>query len=115
YKGPKGKFWKFWSLMGFILLGFLLVVIRLFAIQIIDHEKYSDVAKRQHESKIDLRADRGSILDRSGNVVATTFKTISIAVDPTLIVDLNLLCSSLATDMGKPPSVYKNKINRSKG
>lgn len=115
YKGPKGKFWKFWSLMGFILLGFLLVVIRLFSIQIIDHEKYSSVAKRQHESRIDLRADRGSILDRSGKVVATTFKTISIAVDPTLIVDLNLLCSSLATDLGKPASVYKNKINRSKG
>lgn len=115
YKGPKGKFWKFWSLMGFILLGFVLVVVRLFSIQIIDNEKYSNIAKRQHESKIDLRADRGSILDRNGNVVATTFKTISIAVDPTLLKDVDLLCNALSKDLGKPASKYKSKIKRSKG
>lgn len=115
YKGPKGKFWKFWSLMGVILFGFLLVVIRLFSVQIIDHEKYSKIAKRQHESKISLRADRGSIYDRNGNVLATTFKTISIAVDPTLIKNVNKLCNALSMDMGKPATQYKNKINRSKG
>lgn len=115
YKGPKGKFWKFWSLMGIILLGFVLVVGRLFYIQILDHDKYETIAKRQHESRINLRADRGNIYDRNGHLVATTFKTISIAVDPTLLVNVNKLCDALSKDLGKPASKYKSKINRAKG
>lgn len=115
YKGPKGKFWKFWSLMAFILFGFVMVVVRLFSVQILNNEKYTAIAKRQHESKIDLRADRGNIFDRNGQLVATTFKTISIAVDPTLLVNVNKLCEALSADMGKPASKYKSKINRAKG
>lgn len=115
YKGPQGKFWKFWSLMGLILLGFLFVVIRLFSIQILDHEKYDKIAQRQHESKINLRADRGSIYDRNGNVLATTFKTISIAADPTVLKNVSKLCQALSKDMGVPASYYRKKISRAKG
>jgi len=115
YKGPKGKFWKFWSLMAIIMIGFLSVVWRLFSIQVIDHEKYENIAKRQHESKIDLRADRGNIYDRSDELLATTFKTISIAVDPTLIEDKQAIVNSLARDLGTDPSKYLKKINRAKG
>lgn len=115
YKGPKGKFWKFWSLMTVILIGFVMVVVRLFTIQIINNDKYEKIAKRQHESKIDLRADRGNIYDRNGMLVATTFKTISIAADPTLIENIDKLCAALSKDLGSPISKYKSKINRAKG
>ena len=111
YKGPKGKFWKFWSLMTVILIGFVMVVVRLFTIQIINNDKYEKIAKRQHESKIDLRADRGNIYDRNGMLVATTFKTISIAADPTLIENIDKLCAALSKDLGSPISKYKSKIN----
>lgn len=115
YKGPKGKLWKFRFLMGFIFLGFILVAIRLFNIQILNNDKYSEKAKRQHESKIDLRADRGSIYDRNSNLLATTFKTISVAVDPTLLKKPGELCTILSNNLGISRTRLLRKISNAKG
>lgn len=115
YKGPKGKLWKFQLVFAFILLGLILSIIRLFNIQVLNSEKYVNLAKRQHESKIDLRAERGNILDRNGNLLATTFSSLSVAVDPTLLENKDKICDIIAKNLDISKSKLLNKIRKSNG
>jgi cell division protein FtsI (penicillin-binding protein 3) len=77
--------WKFWLVVLLLNFGFLAVILRLFVVQVIDSQKYSSIAKQQHESKVTLRSDRGSIYDRNGKLIAGTIQSISIAIDPLLL------------------------------
>jgi cell division protein FtsI/penicillin-binding protein 2 len=88
------KFWKLFLLMSLIFAGFVIVIGRLFYIQVLNSGYYSEKARRQHESNVTLKAERGNIYDRNGRLLATDINSISLAVDPQL---LNRLESS-----GKP-------------
>ncbi len=76
------KLWKFWIVVGFAAAGLIAVIVKLFVLQILESDKYRERAKIQHESKKELRAERGDILDRNGVLVATSVQTVSVAVDP---------------------------------
>ncbi len=81
------KFWKFWVVFSLFMLGFFAVIFRLFIIQVVNAEKYREKARRQHESKIVLSAQRGDIYDRHGRMLATTFQSLSVAADPTILIE----------------------------
>ena len=74
---------------GVLILGFtglfFLVIGRLFYVQVMDSAKYREEARKQYESKIPLRAERGSFYDRKYRDVAVMTRTTSFAADPTLI------------------------------
>lgn len=82
---PKKKFWKFWIVFIMCNIGFLIIVARLFSIQVINGDQYKEKARKQHESRIKVNAERGNIYDRNGLLLATTYKSISIAADPTIL------------------------------
>ena len=66
-------------------VAFALVVGRLFFVQLVEGAHYRDLAKKQYESKVPLRAERGRLTDRNGHDIATMMKMTSFAVDPTII------------------------------
>lgn len=109
------KFWKFWLLMLFINIGFIAVVARLFTIQIIKGDEYRAKAKRQHESKVTLSAQRGNIYDRNGKLLASTVQSVSVAVDPTVLSKKAAVCRALAEDLGLSSDRFMQKINAAKG
>lgn len=109
------KFWKFWLLMAVINIGLLFVVARLFQVQILNAEQFKDKARRQHEAKITLSAQRGNIYDRNGKLLASTVKSVSVAVDPTLLKHKTEVCTILEKKTGVPASQYLEKIQNSKG
>lgn len=111
----KKKFWKFWLIFLFINVAFAAIIIRLFVVQVVDTEGYKETAKKQHETQIKLDAQRGNIYDRNGNLLATNFKKISIAVDPTLLEHKEEICSVLANKLKQPKSYYLKKIKEAKG
>lgn len=86
-KPTKRKFWKLRIIVTLISVGFLFVIIRLFFIQIIDTEKYKEKVKRHHLDQDSIRANRGRIYDRNGNLLASNIKSISIAINPSAIRD----------------------------
>ncbi|MEL3960431.1 stage V sporulation protein D [Lysinibacillus endophyticus] len=55
---------------GFILFG-IAVVIRLFYVQVIQHDKLTELAKENWDREIPFAAERGEIVDRNGNVLVT--------------------------------------------
>lgn len=55
---------------GFILFG-IAVVIRLFYVQVIQHDKLTELAKINWDREIPFASERGEILDRNGEVLVT--------------------------------------------
>ena len=56
--------------------------LRLFYLQVIEHEFYLSRSIDQRTRVIVLAADRGDILDRNGNILATSVDTYSVFVIP---------------------------------
>ena len=115
---PKKKFWKFWIVFGLCNLGFLFILFKLLTIQVIDNDKYKNIARKQHESRIKVNAERGDVLDRNGLLLATTYQSISIAVDPTILKtkeDREKIAEQLAGPIGMTKKEILKKISSAKG
>jgi len=107
----KNKQWKFYLIVSLVAIGLLGVIIRLFIVQVIDAEKYASMAKKQHEKKMILPAQRGLIIDRNGNVLATNIMTLSIALDPAISTKKDEIVNLLSTKLKLNKSELKRKVN----
>lgn len=96
-------------------VAFALVVGRLFFVQIVEGSRYRDLAKKQYESKVPLRAERGRLTDRNGHDIATMMKMTSFAADPSIIEQRDLVAQLLASADGEPAQVYLDRMRNAKG
>src|SRR5258705_10288749 len=69
-------------LAGVALTGFALVTLGLLRLQVVDHEKYVLLAKENRVRLEIIRAPRGSIYDRHGELLADTAPSFSIVFRP---------------------------------
>jgi len=106
--------WKSGVLVLFFGIVFTVIIGRLFFVQVIEGARYRDLAKKQYESKVPLRAERGRLLDRNGRDLATMMKMTSFAADPTILEQPELVAQLLAATGSEPASVYLNKIHSTK-
>ncbi len=75
-------------IMGLILTGWaLIVVFRLFSLQVLAHDKYERLGESQQERMQPIEASRGAILDRSGNYLAISSPSQFVVVNPARIPD----------------------------
>ncbi len=107
-------------LSAFVIFLFGLLVIRLFIIQISSHEKYKSQADKQQNKIITLKAERGLILDRNGEILAYTKQDNTLYADCRMLngkykKDRTKIARKLAKIFNKKPSYYINKIKRGKG
>ena len=81
---------EFYIFLIFLCL-FLILLIRLFVVQIVNHKKYDDILNKQHMSQSFLKAERWNILayDKSHNEVKLTenISTHNVFIDPKFIWD----------------------------
>lgn len=70
-----------------VTLIFLLVVIKVFYIQVIEYKKLNTLANSLWSRNLPVGADRGRILDRNGKVIAGNITTSSLILVPNQIVD----------------------------
>lgn len=77
-------------------IGFLGVVVRLCALQVVEATDLSKRAERQHEKSIPLEGERGSIFDRKGRVLATNVDVPSLYAVPSLIARPKAAASKLS-------------------
>ncbi len=68
-------------IFGFFLLFYIVVVSELYKVQVVEHQKYLLLAKKQSTKPIIVKAQRGEILDRNGEVLAYTKDEISFYID----------------------------------
>jgi cell division protein FtsI/penicillin-binding protein 2 len=70
-----------------ILLWVAVIVIRLFKLQVLDHDYYRELAQQQQERVLEIAAPRGTILDRTGQALAVSVPVDSVCVYPMRIPD----------------------------
>jgi cell division protein FtsI (penicillin-binding protein 3) len=81
---------------GVVLLWGFLILLQLFRLQVVHHGDYVVAARKQQEETLEIAAPRGSIFDRSGQLLAGSVKRDSIYIDPLQVPDLPLASDILS-------------------
>jgi cell division protein FtsI (penicillin-binding protein 3) len=74
----------------------LIIVARLIQLQVIDHDEYRRLALQQQERNVEIRAPRGTILDRNGQPLAMSVPVDSVCINPLRVPDLGVAAEILA-------------------
>lgn len=80
-----------------VLCCLIITIIRVFYIQVFQYEKLSDLANSLWSRELPISADRGEIVDRNGNVLATNITTTSLVIIPGQITDAEAVAKDLST------------------
>ncbi len=105
----------------FIFITYIVLGASLFFIQISDHNKYKSQADKQQNKIYTIKAERGTIKDRNGEILAYTRQDNSLFADCRMLNTKRnkrkkiKLSKKLSEIFGKPASYYKNKISKGKG
>ncbi len=86
------------------IVAFIVLAIRLFQIQVIDHERYESAAIEQQVRETTVTASRGTIYDRNGKILAMSASVDTIYISPAEInmydEDPRLIASRLSDILG---------------
>jgi len=84
-------------IVGLILLGWALVVVfRLFLLQVFEHDEYVRAAHRQQQQVEAMQAQRGSIFDRNGTLLAISSASNIVFVNPSRIPTKDIAAALVA-------------------
>jgi cell division protein FtsI (penicillin-binding protein 3) len=86
-------------LFSFMLVLWMIVLVRGAFIQIFPNERLANLKRRQFETSIQIRARRGAILDRNGKELAASVPSYSLFADPKLIKAPRYLARKLASTL----------------
>jgi len=100
---------------GFFIF-FLIIIGRMFYIQVIQGGKYQEAARQQYEERLILKANRGIIYDRRGIPLVTNQIQYSYGIDPymTRAEEAPVLARKFSKIFGKSYSGYLEKIRTRK-
>ncbi|MFH0888289.1 MAG: penicillin-binding protein 2 [Planctomycetota bacterium] len=97
---------------GIIVIIFVVVVIRLFYLQIYQHKKFDSLQFSQAYLKVDCQPENGMILDRNGEILALSRLVDSIYVVPQEIDNHPVEIQKLATTLGIDNRTFSAKIRQ---
>ncbi len=80
----------------------VVLVLRLVQVQAWRHEHYVRQSDGQAQRRGTLKAERGRILDRRGNVLAVDLRSVSIFAEPHKVAEPEAVASHLASVTGQP-------------
>ena len=93
---------------------FLGLIGRLTWLQVVRHEDYLRLADSQHAKTVPLKPKRGPIMDRSGQVLATSSLAESLFVIPARVDDPARLAARLAPIIGERPGDLARRLGAAK-
>ncbi len=98
---------------GLLLLVFVLLIAKLFTIQISKHEYYTLIAERQQNKPQSVKAERGTIKDVNGEVLSYTMDNISFYVDRRMMTPqrVDSVVSVFSRVFGQQKDFYKKLID----
>src|SRR3569833_3135336 len=86
------------------------IVARLFVLQVVEHDKYVEIARRQQEEQIAIHAPRGTILDRNGQALAISLPVTALSVNPRQITDAEMASELLSSSLGMDQQTLYAKL-----
>lgn len=98
-----------------VAVGWTLVLVgRLFSLQIANFETWQDWALRQHFAEVKLASERGPVFDRNNNLLAVSVPAGSVYVRPRQIVDKQKAAKQISSALGIPVAKILPKLSESK-
>jgi penicillin-binding protein 2 len=79
--------WRLWSVYGVMITGFIILVFRLFVLQVIEGEDWSAQAYENRISSLSDSAPRGIIYDRNGYILARNIASYNLVITPAFLPD----------------------------
>ncbi|MCB0294694.1 MAG: hypothetical protein KDG51_05540, partial [Calditrichaeota bacterium] len=95
---------RLYILGGFWALCFLAILLKLLFVQVVEHGHYEAIAKSHLEQRRELPAQRGSISDRNGDLLAVDLIHYSLAVKPSLLSDRQKVAEALGKVLQVAPA-----------
>lgn len=92
-----------------------LILARLVHLQIASHEDLRKEAERQQVRTVELPATRGSLLDRTGAVLAMSVPADSVCVNPLRLPDAQVAAELAGGVLQIKPAVLKERIEANQG
>ena len=89
---------RFVFLISIIIL--IAIIIKVFYIQVFAYEKLNTLAESLWSRELPIKADRGLIVDRNGEVLATNITTVSLVVVPGQIDNPEVVARDLSDILG---------------
>lgn len=100
-------------LIGVIfIIGFALVAMRAFDLQVMQEEEWDERAERQHQKVIPLTAQRGTIFDSNGEELAVSVDVDSVYAEPRKLEDRAAAAKKLAKALGLSSKKINAKLKR---
>lgn len=88
---------------------------KLVTLQIVQHAKYSAIARSQQEHEVDIPAPRGSILDRNGQPLAISVPVASVSVNPQQIQSLRVATEVLGNTLNLDQQALLSRLEWARG
>jgi cell division protein FtsI (penicillin-binding protein 3) len=89
----------------------VLIFGRLIYLQVIKHDDFVKAARAQQQHKIEIPADRGEILDRTGAPLAISIRTESVVVNPQRVKDPAFFSSVVAPALQLDPKTLSATLD----
>lgn len=96
--------------MGLFAAGFLVILGRLYGLQVGGHAKWYERAARQYRQHATLQPERGEILDRHGRVLATSVAVPSIYAVPREIKQPEQMADALTMLLNTPDTTLRRRL-----
>lgn len=104
----KGRFvLRTWVAAGVVLIAFSLLGMRLWVLQVEEHEGLLQRADRNRTAVVPIAPRRGEIVDRNGEVLARNYLSYTLDVVPAEVDNIDHLLQSLSKVVTLSPSVVR--------
>jgi cell division protein FtsI/penicillin-binding protein 2 len=105
-------FSRIYYFVAALLIFWILLELRLFQLQVQNHDFYEEQSSLQSAKKVPLKASRGSIYDRNGEHLATNLIHYDLGLDLSLVKNRNAIAHSFAKVFNRSAGFYINRMKR---
>ncbi|MCL4458322.1 MAG: penicillin-binding protein 2 [Chloroflexi bacterium] len=104
------RHWRLYTLMAIIIGCIIVLVFRLFYIQLVQHDYYRSLAAKEHWRSKAIPAHRGTIYDSGSSALAESVSFESLYADTGQISHPDMVAGLLAPILGDTPDNIKAKL-----
>ncbi len=115
YEDRQSLQWRLVGLRVSIVVVFLLLAVAFWILQVLQYQEYRERAENNHTRTIELRAPRGVLFDRNGEVLVQNRRAFRIAIVREQIPDLDEVIARLAGVTGVPADAIRAAVKRRAG
>ena len=98
----------------FVLAGWLVIMGKLFWLQVVNHESIQIVRNNLYNQEIVLEAERGTVRDRNGIALTMNLPYYDLGAHPPVIDNPELLAKVFSETFGKSSAYYMEKLSTDK-